>query len=179
MYNCDSGNANYNLWIETFAGSIKSETALVKIGGASDGTTAISWKLVSSANAKEVVSPLTTDNMAKQIDIVGQSKTISVDILHDSVTPLTDAEIWLEIDYLGSTSSPIGIPASDKRATVLTTPTNQAASTATWNTTGMINPNTQKLEITFTPQMRGFVYARVCLAKPSYTVYVDPKLTVV
>jgi hypothetical protein len=34
------------------------------------------------------------------------------------------------------------------------------------------------LSVTFTPQMKGFFIARVVVAKPSYTVYVDPVLTV-
>jgi hypothetical protein len=175
MYNCDSGATNYKLWIETYAGSIKSETTIVKTGGATDGTTSLSWKLVTTANANEYVAPLITDDMAVWIDTTGASKTITVDILHDSVTALTDAEVWLEIDYLGSSATPLGTPSSDKRATVLTTETAQATSTANWQTTGLTNPNKQKLEVTFTPQMKGFVYARVCLAKPSYTVYVDPQ----
>ena len=178
MYNCDSGSTNYRLWIETYAGSIKSETTLVKTGGASDGTTPLSWKLTTTANANDYTAPLITDDMAIWIDSTGSSKTITVDILHDSATALTDAEVWLEIDYLGSSSQPLGTPASDKRATVLTTAVDQNTSSATWTTTGMTNPNTQKLEITFTPQMKGFVYARVYLAKPSYTIYVDPKATV-
>jgi hypothetical protein len=175
MYNCDSGTTNYRLWIETYAGSIKSETTLVKTGGASDGTTALSWKLTTTANANETIAPLITDDMAIWIDSTGSTKTISVDILHNSATALTDAEVWLEIDYLGSSAQPLGTPASDKRATVLTTAANQTTSSATWTTTGMTNPIKQKLEVTFTPNMKGFVYARVCLAKASYTIYVDPE----
>jgi hypothetical protein len=175
MYNCDSTSTNYRLWIETYSGSIKSETTIVKTGGATDGTTPLSWKLVTNANVNELVAPLITDDMARWIDTTGASKTITVDILHDSLTALTDAEIWLEIDYLGSSATPLGTPTSDKRATVLTTAVAQPTSTASWTTTGLTNPNYQKLEVTFIPQMIGFVYARVCLAKPSYTVYVNPQ----
>jgi hypothetical protein len=60
----------------------------------------------------------------------------------------------------------------------LTTPAAQTASTATWTTTGLTTPNTQKLEVTFTPQKKGLVQARVVLAKASKTIYVDSKLTV-
>mgnify|MGYP006275638975 CR=1 FL=1 len=178
LYNCGGTSGNYNVNISKYAGVIIQETTLVKTGGATDGTTVLSWKLVTNANANEYVAPLITDDMAVWIDNVGSSKTVTVDILHDSLTNLTDADIWLEIDYLGSTSYPIGIPLSDKRATVLTTAADQTTSTASWITTGLTNPNKQKLEVTFLPQMKGFVYARVCLAKPSYTVYVDPKLVV-
>lgn len=172
MYNCDNAATNYRLWIETFAGYIKSETTLVKTGGASDGTTALSWKMTTNANATEIF-PLVSDDMCVWGATTGSSKTITVDILHDSATPLTDAEVWLEIDYLGSASYPIGSALNDKRTTILTTPADQTTSTATWTTTGMTNPNKQKLEVTFTPQMVGIIYARLCLAKPSYTVYVD------
>lgn len=179
MYNCDSGATNYRLWIEDYSGSIKSESTIVKTNGASDGTTALSLKMATNANANEYTSILRSDDMAVWIDSTGTSKTITVDIIHDSATPLTDAEVWLEVDYLGSSASPLGSELSDKRATVVTTPTNQTTSTATWTTTGLTNPNKQQLEVTFTPQMKGFVYARVCLCKPSYTIYVDYEPTVV
>lgn len=175
MYNCDNASTNYRLWIETSSGSIKSEISIIRNYGATNGTTPISWKLVTNANANEYVAPLITDDMAVWVDSIGSVKKITVDILHDSATTLTDAQIWLEIDYLGSSATPLGTPLSDKRATVLTTAANQPTSTASWTTTGLTTPNKQKLEVTFTPQMKGFVYARVCLAKPSYTVYVDPQ----
>jgi hypothetical protein len=177
MYNCDSGTQNYRLWIETYAGSITSNTAIVKTGGASDGTTSLSWKLTSSANTKEIGATLTTDDISVWLDTVGSSKTISVDIIHDSVTALTNAEVWLEIDYLGSSSEPLGSSLSNRRVDILTTAASQPSSSATWSGS-FTNPNKQKLELTFTPNMKGFVYARVCLAKPSYTIYVDPKPTV-
>lgn len=172
MYNCDSTNTNYRLWIETFSGSIKSETTIVKTGGASDGTTALSWKMTTAANANETF-PLVSDDIAVWIDTTGASKTLTIDVVHDSLVALTDAEVWVEIDYLDSSTHPISTLLSDHRVTILTAAANQTASTATWTTTGLINPNKQKLEVTFTNQMKGFVYARVCLAKPSYPLYVD------
>ncbi len=36
----------------------------------------------------------------------------------------------------------------------------------------------QKLSVTITPQLKGFLHARVMLAKASTTIYVDPKLAV-
>jgi hypothetical protein len=174
LTNCASSGINYNSARYNVYGTLLPETVLVKTNGASDGSTPISWKLTTTANATESI-PFITGDMAVWIDSTSASKTITVDILHDSVTALKDNEVWLEIDYLGSSSSPLGTPASDKRATVLTTAVDQSSSSANWTTTGMSNPNKQKLEVSFTPQMKGFVYARVCVAKPSYTLYVDPK----
>lgn len=174
MYNCDSGATNYRLWIETYAGSIKQETTLIKTGGASDGTTGFSWKMTTNANANEYVANLVSDTLAVWNDTTGSSKTVTIDILHDSATNLTDAQVWIGIDYLGSSATPLSTFISDKRATVLTTAADQTASSATWTTTGMSNPNKQKLEVTFTPQMKGFIYIRVYLVKASYILYIDP-----
>lgn len=174
MINCDSGNTNYKLWVEDYAGVIKQETTIVKTGGASDGTTGLAWKMTSTANANELVSPLASPAIVVWNDTSGSSKTVSVDIIHDSVTNLTDAEVWLEVSELGTASFPLGVSNSDKRATCLTTAADQSTSSATWTTTGLTNANKQTVSVTFTPSLKGPFNARVMLGKASKTIYVDP-----
>lgn len=176
MINCDSTDTNYQMWIEDYSGSIKSETTLVRTGGASDGTTTLSWKMTSSADA-DMVLPLVSNDISIWNDTSGSSKTLTVEILHDSATALKDNEIWLEVDYLGTSGYPLSSLASDG-VSIITAGSNQASSSATWTTTGMSNPNKQKLSVTVTPQEAGPITARVVMAKPSYTVYVDPLLVV-
>lgn len=178
MYNCDSGNTNYKLWIATPYGTIKSETTLVRAGGASDGTTALSWVMVSTASASWPAGTLSTDEIVIWNDTTGSAKTVTVEILHDSATNLTDREIWLDASYLGDASYPLGTPIHDRAADILASAADQADSSETWTTTGMTNPNTQKLSVTFTPQQKGYISVTVHLAKASATVYVCPKLTV-
>lgn len=178
MHNCDSADTNYRLWVEDYAGSIKSETTLVRTGGASDGTTGYSFKMTTTANANDLVAPLVSPEIAIWNDAVGSSKTVTVEILHDSATNLTDGEIWLEVEYLGTSGYPLASFVSDAKADVLATAADQATSSETWTTTGMTSPNKQKLSVTFTPQEKGYLQAKVYLAKASKTVYVDPKLTV-
>jgi len=174
MWNCDSGDTNYRMWIETYTGSIKSETTLVKTGGASDGDTPLSWKMASNTISEYPLNVLRSPEIfSERITSVGSAKTITVDILHDSVTALKDDEIWLEVQYLGTSGFPLGLFVNDAKADVLAAGANQAASGATWTTTGMANPNKQKLEVTFTPQEKGVAIVTVCMAKASYTVYVD------
>lgn len=174
MYNCDDGATNNKQRAELLNGSLKQETVVVKTGGASDGTNLKSLKLTSNANVSEATGGLASPLISDWIDTAGAAKTVTVDIIHDSATPLTDAEVWLEVDYLGSSATPQGNKASSKRATILTTAANVTASTATWTTTGLTTPNKQKLSVTFTPQMKGEFLARVVLAKTSKTIYVDP-----
>lgn len=179
LHNCDSADTNYRIWIEDYAGSIKSETTLVKTGGASDGTVPFSLKMTTSANASYPTVPLESCELpAVWNDAVGSAKTVTVDFLRDSATNLTDDDIWLEVQYLGTSGFPLSSFIADAKADILATAADQTTSSATWTTTGMANPNKQKLSVTFAPQEAGYLQAKVVLAKASATVYVDPKLQV-
>ena len=159
-------------------GSIKSETTIVKTSGASDGVTPLAWKMVTTANAEYPLLPLESGETTFWNDTTGVAKTLTVDIIHDSLTALKDDEVWLEVQYLGTTGFPLGSFINDCKAGALTTAAAQTASTATWTTTGLTNPNKQKLEVTLTPQEKGYYIARVNLAKQSYTIYTDPLIVV-
>jgi hypothetical protein len=173
LINCSAGAVNYAYWRQTILGSVRHETTVVL--GTSDGTTVISWKMVSTASANFPVNPLISEDLFAWNETVGSSVTATVEIVTDSVT-LKDDEIYLEVMYLSSTGTPIATRIADCKATFLTTAANQDSSTAAWTTTGLTTPVKQKASVTFTPQMKGYVIARVHLAKASTTVYVDPTL---
>lgn len=177
MYNCDSGDTNYRLQINDYSGSITEETTIVRTGGASDGSTTLSHKYVTSSNAAFPHLPLIGPEMVVWNDTTGSSKTVTVEVITDNVT-LTDAECWLEIMHLGTSGVPLGVIASDAKADVLGSAVAQTTSTETWTTTGLTTPVKQKLSVTFTPQEKGYIHAVAKVAKASTTVYVDPKLTV-
>ena len=62
----------------------------------------------------------------------------------------------------------------DSPADPLTSPADQTTDgSSTWTTTGMSNPNKQALAVSFTPLLEGEIEFEICLAKPSYTIYVD------
>jgi hypothetical protein len=175
LHASDSAGTNYRKEEITYEGTVSQETTIVLTGGASDGTTAFSRKMVSTANAGYVF-PLLYE-VALWNDTVGAAKTATIEFIHDSLIALKDNEIWMEAEYMGSTTSPIA-SYIDNSSNILVAGAAQAASTATWTTTGLTNPNKQKLAVSFTPQLKGYVKYRVYLAKPSYTAYVDPKVTV-
>jgi len=178
MYNCSASDTNYGLWVEDLAGSIKHETTLVLTGGASDGTTTISWKMATTANAEYPLIVLRSPEFYAWVDSTGSALTATVEILYDGVTALTDADVWLEVEYLGTSGFPLGGFADDCKADVLANAADQTASSATWSGIGSPTPLTQKLVATFTPQEKGVLICRVCLAKASTTVYVNPKAAV-
>lgn len=178
MWNCDSGDTNYRMEIVDYVGNIKSETTIVRSGGASDGDTPISWKITSLADADYPTMVLRSPETVIRNTTTGSSITATIEIVHDSTTALKDDEIWIECMYLGTAGYPLGTWVSDAKATTLTTAANQTSSSVTWTTTGITNVNKQKLSVSFTPQEKGYIHARVCLAKASYTVYACPKIDI-
>lgn len=152
------------------AGDIYHETTLVQSGGASDGTTPLSWKLVSSSTCSKANPLITSEILVRNIATV--SKAVTIEILHDSATALKEDEVWIEAQYFSASGNPLGARVVDQ---VVLNPSNQSSSAVTWTTTGMSNPNKQKLDVTFTPGQAGYFLLRVFLAKPSYTIYASPK----
>lgn len=178
LHNCDSGDTNYRFIEQTTYGSTRNENTIVRTGGATDGTTALSWKMVTTADAEYPESTLDSPELpARWNSTVGSSITVTVEIITDNVT-LTDGECWLEVQYLGTAGFPESLFANDAKASYLATAANQTTSTETWTTTGLTTPVKQKLSVTITPQEVGYIQGVVRLAKASTTVYVDPLFVV-
>lgn len=175
--NCDSADTNYRYFRQTYQGTITHETTIVRTDGASDGTTTFSRKMVSTANTK-FYSPLESDWVYFWNETTGSSVTLTIPVVTDNVT-LTDAEAWIEVEYLGTSGFPLGSFASDRAADILATAANQTTDgSSTWTTTGLGTPVKQVLSKAVTPQEKGVVRARVCLAKASTTLYFDPVVQV-
>jgi len=177
VINCDSADTNYRFHRQNYQATETQETVIVKTGGASDGTTPFSRKVVSTANAS-LLFPYQAMWLERWNETTGSSVTVTVGTVTDNVT-LTDAEAWLEVEYLGTAGFPLGVFTSDRVSDpIFGTPANQATDTDAWTTTGLGTPVKQKLSVTFTPQEKGIIRARVVVAKASTTVYYDPLLQV-
>ena len=172
LVNCDSADTNYRYHRQSYQGTITQETTIVRSGGASDGTTSVSRKMVTTANSK-FYAPLESDPIVYWNETLS-SQTATIEVVTDGVT-LTDAEAWLEVEYLGTSGFPVSSVASDRSADILASSSNQTTSSVTWTTTGLSSPTKQKLSVTFTPAEKGPVRLRVMLAKASTTMYFCPK----
>ena len=177
MYNCDDGDTNYLVQIIDFAGTLLSETTIVRTGGASDGATSLSWKMASSADAEYPQQVFASPEIVVWNETTGSAITATVEVVTDNVT-LNNDECWLEVQYLGTSGFPLGTFADDCKADLLATAAAQTSSSETWTTTGLTTPVKQKLSVTFTPQEKGPISVRVMLAKASKTLYVCPKVTI-
>ena len=175
--NVDAGDTNYRMSMTGGAYQVRSETAIYRSGGAGDGTTPISWKYETSDKPIYPVHVTESLPIIRWNETTGSAITATIHILTDGVT-LKDDEAWLEIMYLDDAGFPIAVLVSDERPSQLAAAADQDASTATWTTTGITTPVKQKLSVTFTPQEKGFIKAKVRVAKPSTTIYVCPQLEV-
>jgi hypothetical protein len=165
---------NYNLYSQRIGGDLSEETTIVRTGGASDGATPLSWKVVTAGVAYCNFSfPFECPPIAIWNDIVGSAVSAAVEGVWGGGAVPNDDDVWLDVEYLGDASSPQGSIVNDGKADLLTAAAPQASSTATWggSTTKF------KLAVTFTPQQKGWIYARVKCAKASTTFYIDPLVT--
>lgn len=172
-YNFSAGSNTYRTMIWSYHMDLNDDGTIYCAGGADDGTP-YSWKMATKATCAYPSSVAKSPVMHINNTATGGSKTVTVQIVHDSVTALKDSEVWLEVEELGDASSAKGTTVTDKTASVITTPADQTASGSSWTTTGMSNPNKQALAVTFTPQRNGYFICRVCCAKASKTLYIDP-----
>jgi len=182
LVNVDNTGTNYTYHRMTQFGDVYQETTLVRTGGSSDGTTPLSWKMVSlAASGVFPIAALVSGELRTPfVPVVGQPVTLTVEVLHDNVSPLRDSDFWIEVRYATDSGDPLGAIASSAKASVLAQPTTLpvGVGSANWTTTGMTAPNSQKVSVTFTPQLKGPCYITFFLTKASYTVYVDLRPTI-
>lgn len=176
MHNCDSGDTRYRLQVADHVGTVRSETAIVRSGGATDGETPISWILSTNANASPINNSLASPEIALWNAVIGAPITVAVEVATDGVT-LNDSDAWIEVQQMGTDGTSLGTVASGQRADMLATAVAHPTSTETWVSLPG-TPVRQRLLVTFTPREAGFLQAVIRLARASTTIYVDPLLTV-
>lgn len=168
----DSGGTNYKHGRIRYEGSQTQEATIVLSGGASDGTTPISWKIVTTANASEHF-PYESLPIAIWNDTSGSSVTATLQGIWGGGSVPNNDDIWLDVEYLGDASSPKASFANNGKADILASNAALSAGAGTWggSTTKF------QLSVTFTPQQKGWIFARIKAAKASSTFYIDPKVT--
>lgn len=174
-----SGANDFNLVEEHhFGGRIVTDKTIYRTNGATDGTSSFSFKVESNAQPSHV-NPLEI-TLHGFFGESGASKTLTVHFLHDSVTDLQDDELWMTVSYGGVASSSAMAFERGAPAVVGHTPANHASSAEGWTDllTAITSPRTQKLSATITPQSKGPFTVSIFVVKPSYALWIDPKVEV-
>jgi len=136
--------------------------------------------LVSSSSVLPL-HPLKTPWFNVEVPSTG-SKTFSVKIAN-TVATLKDTEVWIELEYMADSTNPMTTNVIDAPVVsgtnsldILAAGTNRTDTAEAW--TGITGEITHTLSKTVTVNQIGWARARVCLAKASTTIYVDPQATV-
>jgi hypothetical protein len=129
---CDSGATNYKSTRDEYAGTQTTETSITRVGGATDGTTATSIKIATNAQAA-FLTPYRMLRLAAWNDVTGANRTVTVcGTINSPSLPLND-EIWMDVQYLGSSGSPIASLKTTCKSHPLATGAAVASDGSTWN----------------------------------------------
>jgi len=175
LINCDSGSTNYRNERYTVTGNVITDTSITLVGGANDGVTSFSRKLVSTSYCEPWISPLESFPINTWNSATG-SHTATIQII--SSQTLTNLNCWVQLEYLGNASYPISSFADNFVGSSLTTASNIASSTASWAASPS-TPVTQQLVVSFTALKVGWLRATVKLGLASTTMWVNPQMAIV
>lgn len=139
--NCDSGGAIYRHERGMAAGTQRSDATIYRSGGASDGSTAISWKIANST-AASFDYPFESMPMGFWNTTTGSAVTLTVEGLYVGAAAPTTAQVWIEAEYFGTSSSTRLSRATTAVSNPLTSGSAGTASTATWTNNATARANT-------------------------------------
>ena len=175
-YDCDDGTITEQAGVtfkSSFYGELNTSRTQYRTSGANDGSSDFSWKVVSNANTIETYSAFESCPISSYVE--SGSQTITVYLA--GYASLNNDDFYIEVS---SPSEEVSPTSRNKFRTTkpdpLATPTALTSDTSsTWNGTGV--GTKQKIEVAISPTIAGTVTVRCYLAKPSTTVYVDPKIS--
>jgi len=127
----DSAGTNYIEQKYHYYGTQLDETIIVRTGGWNDGTTALSRKITTTANAKWAF-PFEATPIAIWQDSTSAATATLEFIINAASLPLND-EVWFDLEYLGDASSPQGSFVTGTKADGLATGAALTASTEAWD----------------------------------------------
>ena len=161
---------------ETQQGVVQSDLSRYRTGGADDGyqANAHSWEMVSSSMVGETTLRLEAPELRRWVDAGSQTITL----YFAGGATLQDDEFGIDVCSPSEAGSPTTRCAVvSTRMTPLGTPANlDADGSSTWNGSGV--GTVQKIDVAIAPTVAGWVTVRPWLAKPSTTVYIDPRIAV-
>jgi hypothetical protein len=112
-------------------------------------------------------------------DTTSADVTVTIFGTVNSASLPNNDEIWIDVQYLGSSGSPVASFKSTSKSHPLAAGAAVASDGSTWNGGGSgAGWSPFKLVTTLTspqPQMKGYVYVNVRAAKASTTYYLDPQ----
>jgi hypothetical protein len=135
----DSTGTNYTTYSNGYEGIAIDETVIVRTGGASDGTTPRSMKITTTANAKWAF-PFEAPAIAIWNDSTAAATATIEGIMNAAALPNND-DVWFDLEYLGSSATPLGSFVTGTKADGLATGSALTASTQAWDSLATARAN--------------------------------------
>jgi hypothetical protein len=184
LTNVGPADAPTAMLLRNYFGDIVSSTSIYRTGGAAIEGDATAWLITTTDKVAES-APFYTPWIYGTVSSTG-SKTFTCHITNDTAD-FTDAEVWLEVEYLKDADEAQWTLATDQRATITATPAAQTDdTTSVWvglndDSQGLAD-YMQSLAVTATIGKTGQYRARVAVGVASIAAsryfYLDPKITV-
>lgn len=174
----DSSGTAYKSARYAYEGIETTETSITRVGGSVDPTgQAQSRKIVTTANTQwlrpfkaepyVIWNPTTIANVV--VTVYGTINSASL--------PNND-DIFIDVEYLGSSATPLGTTVTTTKSSVLAANAAVTSDSSTWNGGGS-GAGWSPFKLTKTlslpqPGLAGYIEARVRVGKLSATYYIDP-----
>lgn len=136
----DSAATIYQAQRYNYFGQQVPSIIVVRTGGASDGTTSVSYSITTSANALWDF-PYEAFPIAIWNPVTGSTVTCTVHGIWNAAALPNNDQVWLDVEYLGSASSPLASFATGSKANNLATGTALAADTSAWDSEATARAN--------------------------------------
>lgn len=143
----DGSGTTYQQQRYRYEGTLSPSTSIVRTGGASDGVTAIAWNITTTANA-QWFDPFEAFPISKWNATTGANYTVTVYGVWNSAALPNNDQIWVDVEYLGSASSPLASLASGTKANGLASGSALTAdSTSTWSSAATARANSTSYSV--------------------------------
>ncbi len=136
--NCDdsTNQRNYRMFRSNCWGAFQQNIAIVRTGGNTDGTTSFSWQTILSqapTQPSTFGNPARFPEIAQRFNTTGVSKVLTLYGITSFASMPTNANLWIDVEYLGAATHPLASFASSRAADALAAGSNLPADTSSWN----------------------------------------------
>jgi hypothetical protein len=148
VYLIQSDNNNKNNRLEKYAyqGTQTTELTVVRTGGASDGSTSFSAKYVTTANSKWAF-PFSGMVFSIFNTTTAANVNVTVEGIWNSASLPNNDDIWFDVEYMGSTVTPLGTYVNGSKTNNIASGSAQTASTQSWDGQAVARVNNQSYNV--------------------------------
>lgn len=146
--NSDSAASNLNYLVSRnlSTGSNTTATNPVRTGGASDGTTAVSWNIQTTANCSWT-GPFSSMPISTWNGTTGTNRVVSIYGISNAAAVPNNDDIWFDVSYLGSSASPMATLATTTKSNLLASNAAYSADTSAWDSAATARANSQAYNV--------------------------------